>query len=73
MRNSILRMVTAMAVLLASGTAFAGRGGGHERGDYRPSPVPHKVPEIPATGLAAGLIVVVGGVAIALGRRRRSQ
>lgn len=37
------------------------------------TPVATKVPEIPAKGLAAGALLVLGGVAVLVGRRRRSS
>lgn len=74
MRSSILGAVSALALLTATGTALANHDRGHGPEDrYRPGPVREKVPEIPATGLAAGLVVIVGGAAVVLGRRRRSQ
>jgi hypothetical protein len=32
-----------------------------------------RVPEIPAKGLAAGLLLVLGGAAVIVGRRRRAR
>jgi len=32
-----------------------------------------RVPEIPAKGLAAGLLLVIGGTAVIVGRRRRAR
>ncbi len=65
----------ALALLTVTGSAYAAHDH-HDRGDddrRGPTPIPVKVPEIPASGFAAGLVVVLGGVAVVLGRRRRSR
>jgi hypothetical protein len=72
MRNSILKAVMALALLTVTGGAYAGPGKDHgDDDDDRRPPTPVKVPEIPASGFAAGLVVVLGGVAVVMGRRRR--
>jgi hypothetical protein len=67
------RLTKVLAVLaLLCGAANAqpawsnGHGFGHGRGR-------HGVPEISAKGMGAGLIVLLGGTAVLLGRRKKAQ
>lgn len=75
------RSITAMGVVLGvtmiSGSALADgrdRGGDRDRDrdrDHERDPNPRAVPEISGTQAGGALTLVLGGVAVVLGRRRR--
>jgi hypothetical protein len=58
-----------LGVLCTSGSALAGPRHHHDDDDYVPS---RAVPEISAKYAGAAFVLVVGGVAVVLGRRRRA-
>lgn len=71
--KTLLVGLSLMGVILFSGAAHAG----HNSGNDRFTPVhqkgsAHYVPELDPTTAGAALLLVLGGVAIAHGRRRRA-
>jgi hypothetical protein len=75
MKNSVLGL-TFVSAVMASSIALANPPHGDDHpGDGRPGPSTHResVPEIPAKGLGAGLLLLAGGAAVILGRRRKAS
>jgi hypothetical protein len=78
MKRSILRLGWIVGVLMSVAPSALAMGGTPEipdlpHGPKPPAPATTKVPEIPAKGLAAGVLLVLGGAAVLIGRRRRNS
>jgi hypothetical protein len=79
MKISVLRMILMGGLTLGSllGANAVKAGPAVFQTDPETPQVAHltreRVPEIPAKGLAAGTLLVLGGVAVIVGRRRRAR
>ncbi|MDB4979352.1 MAG: hypothetical protein JWM82_104 [Myxococcales bacterium] len=69
--KALLAGLSLMGVILVSGWAQAGHNNGNEHfSQVHQKGSPHTIPELDPTTAGAALLLVLGGVAIAHGRRR---
>jgi hypothetical protein len=69
----ILATSLIMGTLMGTSLALADTHNSNNDFRWRPTPAPKKVPELNAEAAGAALALVIGGVAVVLGRRRRAN